>query len=114
MSQAMQQGRINKTLDTRMQFSEGVMTRREWLLLRIGSGATASTAEVPSVKFNRVKYNRMEGGAQQEYDQKLAKTKTEYRIWQDSTFWAVTKTEYDFFLANGGKLKSEIENSALN
>ena len=108
MSNSIQAIRIKKILDKMMRFDEGVMSRRDWLLVKIQKGASVSTKEVPSVQYNRHKYNRLEGAEQKQYEAQLAKKKTEYRLWKETTFYAITKTEYDFFLSNGGSQLSEI------
>ena len=56
--------------------------------------------EVPSVQYNRVKYNRMDWYQQREYDKKLQKMVPEYRLYTSETmFFPVPKLIYDYFIS---------------
>ena len=57
-------------------------------------------AEIPSVKYDRVKYNRMDWHQQREYSKKLEKMIPEYRLYtSDTTFFPVPKLIYDYFIS---------------
>lgn len=97
---AAQQSKINKILDTEMNFDEdGIMSRREWLRLKLNTGATVATTKVSKVRFDRSKYNRLAGKAQAEYEKSTQETKLEYRITYGPYNSKITKIEYDFFLS---------------
>ena len=101
MPKTIQECRIDSVLDTRVNYGGrlGVLTRRSWLQHWKEQGAKVEIEQVPSVKYNRVKYNRMDWEEQADYDKKLAKLKNEYRLYSNpSTFWAVTRVEYDYFV----------------
>ena len=54
--------------------------------------------QVPSAKYNRRKYNRMNNEEQEEYDAKRATLKPEYRLFKEnSVFTVVTKTAFNYF-----------------
>ena len=58
--------------------------------------------QVPSVKYNRVKFNRMDAAEQSVYEEKMKITKPEYRLYnKDGTFNVVSKTIYDYALEVG-------------
>lgn len=79
----------------------GVMTRREWLdLLRV-KGAKVEESTKSKVQYNRIKFNRMDGEQQKEYEKKLNEKVPCYRLYEkegDTSAWEITKTEYDYFL----------------
>ena len=63
--------------------------------------------QVPSIQFNRIKFNRMDGRQQEEYNKKLNTLKTEYRLFYEdhNTFLVVHKKVYEYFIMKkGGEL----------
>ena len=96
----LQQARINNTLNTEVRYEEGVMTRKEWLLMQFSKGCTVKQVQEPLIQYNRIKYNRMTGREQEEYEKKCNTMKTGYRlnVTERSSF-DITKTEYDYFLS---------------
>ena len=58
----------------------------------------AEIGSVSSVRYNRTKYNRMNGAEQLEYEKKLNKLVSEYRLYYtDTVFTVVTKEVYRYF-----------------
>lgn len=93
-----QAANAEKHLNTVLRYPDGIMTRAEWLKLAISKGASSETKQVPSVEYNRTKYNRMNGWEQEEYEKKMKIMKTDYRIkFPDGTFYSVSKTEHEHF-----------------
>ena len=89
--------RSKKALDKLYRFSDhGVKSFRQ--LIDKGIFVRAERAQVPSVKWNRVKYNRMNWPEQQEYEKKLDKTKSQYRLWYDEdVFTDVPKYVFEYY-----------------
>lgn len=73
----LEQGRLNKILSTRINFGKelGVLTWKEAVNTIFDRKYSAL---VPSVKYNRIKYNRMSMEEQKEYDRKREIGKMEY------------------------------------
>jgi len=99
------QGKINKTLDTKVRYDEGVMSRREWLKMQLVKGATVEESTKNRIQFDRIKFNRMNGGIwsneQSEYEKKCNEKIPCYnlRLPGESAFWEITKIEYEHFKA---------------
>lgn len=92
----------NKTLDTQVRYSEGVMSRRQWLKMQMIKGATVSEGTKNKVQYNRTKFNRMTSNQEQEeYLQKCAERVICYELHLpgERAFWEITKTEYEHFKA---------------
>ena len=88
--------RASKALDKLYRFSHGVKSMRQ--AIDEGHFVEAKIEMVPKVKWNRTKYNRMNGEEQQEYERKMKELKTEYQLWYDDrTFIDVPKAAYDYF-----------------
>jgi len=88
---------MNSTLDKLWNFAgHGVCSFRT--LINKNTFVKSEIASVPSVRYNRVKFNRMNYREQMEYETKMAKMKTEYRLYyDDSVFTEVTKEVYQYF-----------------
>jgi hypothetical protein len=102
MSNTVQQGRIDKVLDTIMDFDGfGVMSRREWLkaCFRDGSYYSDTYLDHPFTWSNKKFNNLPEWQDQQEYEKKYHTLKTKYAIKKHGcdTFSLVTKIEFDYF-----------------
>ena len=101
---AAMEARQNKALDKLYNFSGyGIGTYRE----RIDKGhyVRGKVADVPRVKWNRTKYNRMNYSEQEEYDAKMKETKKEYRLYYDErVFVDVPKLVYDYYLEKQEKI----------
>ncbi len=91
--------KIEKTINIKMRYPEGIMTRREWLNFHRVKGASVEDKDRNRIDFNRTKYNRMNGHEQEEYERKCAEKVPGYRLnLPDGGFYDITKTEYDYFL----------------
>ena len=93
-----QEARREKTLNKQIVIDNKVLTVKQWITGVVTAGGYVDTKEVPSIQFNRTKYNRMDYREQAEYDRKLSIMKTEYRLHDgnNKSFWSISKTEYDF------------------
>lgn len=86
------------TLNVKVRYPEGIMTRAEWLQLMKSQGYTVKEVQEPKVIYNRIKYNRMTGREQDEYERKCNEMKTGYRLCtSESSSYDITKTEFDYF-----------------
>lgn len=96
----LQQAKINTTLDTKVRYREGIMTRREWLNLMKSKGATVEESTKARIMFNRTKYNRMTGKEQEEYERKTNERVICYNLQPAavSSYFEITKTEYNYFI----------------
>lgn len=96
-----QQARADKFLNKLVRTEEwGVITYRKWLENFKNDGGCVEESEQPSIKYNRVKYNRMNWDEQREYDEKLKVMKPLYKLKrkpEDNSFWEISKTEFDYF-----------------
>lgn len=88
------------TLNKLIRYEEGVMTRREWLKLQLVKGAIVEQSTKNRIDFNRIKFNRMGWSEQAEYEKKCAEKVVCYKIREagQSSYYEITKTEYDYFL----------------
>lgn len=80
----------------------GVLTRRDFCKKMVELGALPKIDQVPSVKWNRRKFNRMDYKEQWEYEKRLTRTKPQYQLYypdDTDTCAVVTKTEYDYFMS---------------
>lgn len=97
-----QESRKEKILNTLVRYgSLGIMSRRDFIDMVVNNDGHCEVKEVPSVRYNRRKWNRMYWDEQREYQKKMDKKKKEYRAFPkgDSTFFIITKTEYDYFIS---------------
>lgn len=95
-----QRAKQEKVLDTKVYFTEGLMTRRDWLILQKQNGSTVRESTKPRNKFSRTKFNRMMGADQQkEYERKCFEEKVICfeLVLTDRSFYEITKTEFNFF-----------------
>lgn len=97
----LQEARINAVLNTKVRYPEGLMSRREWLELMASKGYEVKLSKTPLVQYSRTKYNRLSGTEQEEYEKKCNIMKDSYEISHSSSssFYNITKTEYDYFLS---------------
>ena len=70
--------RQEKALDRRYMFSSGISTFRE--LINNGVFIAKYKTFEPSVRWNRTKYNRMDGEQQREYEAKMNKQKVVHNL----------------------------------
>lgn len=95
--QIAQQARANQSLDKEVRYPEGIMTKREWIVLKKSQGATVEESTKNRVQFNRTTFNRMTFG-QEEYEKKCAEKVPCYNLNEtDSSFYHISKAEFDFF-----------------
>jgi len=95
-----QEKRIEATLNKLINYPEGLITRKQWLNIKFNEGCKASEETAPKYKFNRLKYNRMNGQDQEIYEAKMKQTKTAYELREKSNcFYDITKIEYNYFKA---------------
>lgn len=99
------QAKKDKSLNVRVRYDEGIMTRREWLKMQFAKGASVSEGTKNRIQFDRIKFNRMKGGIwsneQSEYEKKCNEKVIcyELRLPGESSYFEITKTEYEAFLA---------------
>lgn len=101
-TESLQQGKINKILDTKINYSAyGVMTRRCFLETVFKNGGVSELSDKPRVMFDRIKFNRMRSYEEQRiYEAKCDERVPLYKIKisaDTSSYYEVTKTEYDYF-----------------
>lgn len=94
----LQQHRAAATLAKVFRYPEGIMSRSEWLKYWHIKGATVEEVQVPKIEYNRLKFNRLEGAAQDEYWAKCQEKKQGYSLrLLDGCSYDLTKTEYEYF-----------------
>lgn len=93
--------RKESILQKKIRFSEGVMTRKEWLDLKRIQGAWVKESTKSRVQYNRIKYNRMGSYEEQrEYEKKCAEKIPCYELHEkpnDTAYFEITKTEFEYF-----------------
>jgi len=92
----------DKSLNVKVRYEEGIMTRLEWLKMMLAKGATVNEGTKNRIQYNRTKFNRMWSNQDQDEYMKKCNEKVkcyELRIPGQSAFWEITKTEYDRFKA---------------
>ena len=97
---AAQNANREKTLNQQVRYREGIMTRKAWIEMQKNNGATVAEYEKTRIQFNRIKYNRMNGWEQAEYEKKCDEKVVAYKLKEDAkndTYFEITKTEYDYF-----------------
>lgn len=96
----LQQHREHSTLSVKMKFEEGIMTRKEWIELKHRQGTHYVTKDQrPRIMFNRIKYNRMNGREQEQYEKKCAEMVDSYSLRTHGTDVStdITLAEYNYF-----------------
>ena len=97
------EARANNVLDQKRQFSAGIFSFRE--MIDKGIFNHAELVQVPHVRYNRQKFNRMDTREQAAYNKKLAETKIEYNLYytdRPEVFVSVPKMVYDYFVEKQG------------
>lgn len=110
----LRQGKQDTILNKVFRYPEGVMTRRQWLKYWQVKGAFTQTGTKAKTEFNRAKYNRMNGDEQVIYERKCAETTTGYylQLPGSTSFYEITKTEYDHF--NDLQISEDIQTEKHN
>ena len=90
--------RLTAALDRKYRTEHGVRSIRE--MVTAGWFVSAHADEVPRVRYDRRKWNRMDAAQQQEYQKKLDQTKTEYSLRyaaSEHRYMLVPKIVHDWF-----------------
>jgi hypothetical protein len=93
--------KAENSLNVLVRYSDGIMTRRQWLKMQMVKGATVNEGTKNRIQYNRTKFNRMSNDGEQEAY--MAKCNEKVKCWElhipgESAFWEITKTEYNAFL----------------
>ena len=72
------EARQSAALDKQYSFAHGVDTFRA--MIERGVFSHGECATVPKIYYDRIKFNRMDGKQQAEYERRLQETKDEYRL----------------------------------
>jgi len=105
MKKTIQDYKKEATLNKVFRYPEGIMSRRDWLRMMQVKGATVEESKKNRIQFDRIKFNRMKGGIwsneQSEYEKKCNEMIPCYnlRLPNESSFFEITKTEYEYFKA---------------
>lgn len=92
--------RAEQVLSKKYRYQEGILTRKEFIELNHKKGARVEEGTTDRVRFNRIKYNRMDHWEQREYDKKCDEQVPEYRLYrkgEENSFSVITKTEFEYF-----------------
>lgn len=104
-----------KTLNTLIRYSEGIMSKKDWIKMQVAKGAYVEQSTKNRIQYNRIKFNRMTSdNEQEEYMAKCNEKVICYnlRFKGESSFWEISKTEYDCF--NSLVLESDINTQKLD
>lgn len=100
--------KAEKTLDKMIRVDGKLFTRREWLNAERINGAKVKDVLDHPFDWNRTKYNRMGWDEQAAYEKRYNTKVTKYRLYTDeTTFYEITKTEYEYF--NNMALAEDLE-----
>lgn len=91
-----QAAKAQAALNRLVSFNGKVMPLREFIEDLRRQGYVPTMAEVPSVKWNRRRYNNMTAAEQEEFDKKYETLKQEYRAQKDNVFYTISKTAYEY------------------
>ncbi len=83
-------------------YPEGIMSRRDWLKTQMIKGAYVLESTKNRIDFDRIKFNRMNWDEQKEYERKCEEKIPCYKLYEkadSNSFFEITKTEYEAFLA---------------
>ena len=87
---------MNKSLNTKCRFEDDTVESFKGRVDR-GIYINKGIMYVPSVQYNRIKYNRMDGDEQKEYEKKLNTLKKVHCLYYDKDTWQrVSKQTYDY------------------
>ena len=77
----------------------GITSKGERMQKAKAEGWIVEIDKKPSVKYDRRKYNRMNWEEQKEYERKMDILVPEYQLRKpgESTYYEITKTEYEYF-----------------
>lgn len=90
------EARKQKALDKLYRFSVGLKSFRQ--MIDDGTLVRGEIVDVPKLKYNRQKYNRMNYAEQAEYERGMEETKKEYRLFFESgSFVDCPKMVYEYF-----------------
>lgn len=93
----MNEARLKNCLNTRLNFGTEILTIAE--AINTGKFTRAGSFDEPKVRYNRIKFNRMDGEQQKIYEAKMKEMKTVYALYlHDNTFFDVQKLVHDYFL----------------
>lgn len=100
-----QAARADKALNGLVRTEEyGVTTYREWMQKSKRDGMAVSVSTKPRIDFNRIKYNRMTGREQVEYERKTAERVPCYRLHKPyhedeiiGIYIEIRKVDFDYF-----------------
>jgi hypothetical protein len=99
----MQAGKAKALLAKSITFRGNLMTKGQMVEAMVRGGAVLKVDRYPKYQFSRTIYNRLDGQAQRDYEEKM-KTKEPYVAeFPDGVFYALTQTEAEYFLSIGGK-----------
>jgi hypothetical protein len=74
------------------------MSKKEWIDIKKNNGCIVAKELGNRICFNRIKYNRMSGEEQTEYEKKCNQKVIKYRLCEpNGTFYDISKAEYDYF-----------------
>lgn len=88
--------KAESTLNKVFRYDEGIMTRKEWINLKVSAGWMPIESTKTQNQFNRIKFNRMNGREQAEYERKCNEIITCFNLKQGTQFYEITKAEFDF------------------
>ena len=91
--------RVKKHLSSVIRYCNKTMCVDTWLIDLKFEGYKPEIKQVPAVEYNRIKFNRMTGYEQEQYEKRLSEKKTQYRAIKDNNILVLTKIEYDFFIS---------------
>lgn len=99
MIQKAQQAKADKSLLKTIRREDGrIITAKEWLQELLNEGYLPFEDKKPSVKWNRVKYNRMDGRQQEAYDKQLNTLIPAYWARNGSLMFELNKTQFNYLL----------------
>jgi hypothetical protein len=99
----MQEGRIKALLAKPVTFRGSRTTKGRMVEAMVTGGAILKVDRYPKYQYSRTVFNRLDGQAQRDYEEKLKIKEPYVAEFPDGTFYALTQTEAKYFLSLGGK-----------
>jgi hypothetical protein len=95
----LQDYRAEASLQTKIRYEEGILTKADWIGLKKSQGFTVRTVLKSKTHYNRTKFNRMSSDREQEIYMEKVNNKVECfeLVSPERYFFDITKAEYNYF-----------------
>lgn len=89
--------RKQSILNFKMRYEEGIMTRAEWIKIKLSQEWYAKEETKSKIQYSRAKFNKMNRKEQEEYERKCAEMVPCWVLQKGRESFEITKTEFEYF-----------------